>query len=299
MAASIPDPLILELRERIDNGDAEALAGWLEERREASPDLVRQAIPWGPVGVEGGEQQDPHLSDPLHYVSDAVFHRLFRGDDPAAVARVLVKAGALIEGAGGRETPLHGAASLGQAGVAEVLLDAGADLEARAQYPGVPHGTPLGFAVEFGMVAVADLLVARGAWRGSLRLAAGTGDLESVEELWGQRGSEEPEVLDAFRCAVVGERLEVMSYFLQRGVDLHSLVRNSTVLHWAAWEGKAESAQWLLSRDAARRDPEHDSTPGGWALYRSERLGAGWGHARTVAVLARAELEARQLGDPD
>jgi ankyrin repeat protein len=65
----------------------------------------------------------------------------------------LIAAGAPVEGyPDDKETPLITAASYGDAEVAKVLIEAGADLEARAapDAGGVPGATALGHAAVFG-----------------------------------------------------------------------------------------------------------------------------------------------------
>jgi ankyrin repeat protein len=72
---------------------------------------------------------------------------------PGAVAGALLAAGAPVDGPpGDRETPLITAASYGDAEVARVLIEAGADLEATAapNAGGVPGGTALEHAAVFG-----------------------------------------------------------------------------------------------------------------------------------------------------
>ena len=73
------------------------------------------------------------------------------------MAKLLVDAGAPVDGLPeSGESPLHAAASLGEGGIAAVLIEHGADLEAKAQYPGIPDGMPLDFAVHFGMALSED-----------------------------------------------------------------------------------------------------------------------------------------------
>jgi ankyrin repeat protein len=72
---------------------------------------------------------------------------------PGAVAGALLAAGAPVDGPpGDRETPLITAASYGDAELARVLIEAGADLEATAapNAGGVPGGTALEHAAVFG-----------------------------------------------------------------------------------------------------------------------------------------------------
>jgi ankyrin repeat protein len=65
---------------------------------------------------------------------------------------------------GDSETPLITAASYGDAEVAKVLIEAGADVDARSapDSGGVPGGSALLHAAVFGMTDVLDLLVAAG-----------------------------------------------------------------------------------------------------------------------------------------
>jgi uncharacterized protein len=97
-----------------------------------------------------------------------------------AVARALLDAGAPVDGDPEEpETPLITAASYGDAEVAQVLIEAGADLEATAAADagGIPGGTALLHAAVFGMTGVVDVLVAAGARVHSLEEAAAAGDV--------------------------------------------------------------------------------------------------------------------------
>jgi hypothetical protein len=102
--------------------------------------------------------------------------------DGPRIAAVLLAAGADIDArTTGRpgETPLHWAASTDDLDVAEVLVEAGADLEA----PNGSIGSPLANAIGYGCWHVARLLVARGARVDELWQAAAMGMLSRVEEL--------------------------------------------------------------------------------------------------------------------
>lgn len=150
-----------ELREVLDRGDAVRLRALLAER----PELAREPLPAG--------AGHPRGATPLGYVAmlryDAVRGRWRDVEGAGALARELLRAGAPVDGApGDPETPLITAASYGAADVAQVLVEAGADLAATAapDAGGVPGGTALRHAVVFEMTAVADVLVAAGAMEG-------------------------------------------------------------------------------------------------------------------------------------
>ena len=295
------DAIAVRLRSAIDAGDPSAIAAILTDH----PAQARAPIPWGtgpdpdPDGsadanADSDSDSDlhPNRSEPLVYAPNARFHRRFRGPSIASVAEALLAGGAPADGVhpadalDSGDTPLIAAASLGQAEIVGLLLDAGADSEIRRTYPGVPTGTALDYAAEFGMVEVVDLLVARGARVDTLRKAAGAGDPAPLSVFL--EASEPPDRLEALRCACVCDRTAVADRLLrERGLDLHAEVRGATLLHWAAWEGKGRMVRWLVERgaDPDRRDANHHLTPIEWAKYRADGVGPGHGHADVIAVL--------------
>src|SRR5258708_5462147 len=76
-----------------------------------------------------------------------------------------------------KETPLITAASCGDADIARVLIEAGADIDAVSapDSGGAPSSTALAHAAVFGMTEVVDILVAAGARIDSLEMAAAAG----------------------------------------------------------------------------------------------------------------------------
>ncbi len=83
-----------------------------------------------------------------------------RDGDAFAVRRLLSADASLIHATDEcRKTPLHWAAEKNHYEIAEMLLDAGAELEATTSW----GATPLDWAATMGSAQVADLLLARGA----------------------------------------------------------------------------------------------------------------------------------------
>jgi hypothetical protein len=127
------------LVEAIRAGDLETLRALLD----AHPELVNEPIDRGRTALQVAMDWPgywPHAPESV---------------------RLLLAAGADPDGTGnGTETPLHWAASSDDVEVAEVLLDAGADLEAPG---GSIAGSPPANAVGYGCWHVARQLVARGA----------------------------------------------------------------------------------------------------------------------------------------
>lgn len=200
------------------------------------------------------------------------------------IARVLLAAGAPVDGApGAEETPIVTAASYDEPGVATALADAGADLDGRGH--AAPGGTALAHAVYYGNPAVADVLVHAGAITHTLAEAAGAGDI-------GERtltGRSADELAWALRGAALCERLDVLDRLLAAGVDVDSATERGTALQWAAWAGKPGAVRRLVERgaDPDRRDPEHDGTPLGWCRHRrAELFRPSPGHDAVEAYLA-------------
>ena len=101
-------------------------------------------------------------ANPLNYIAMIGFDHARLGlpaDLPGTgpVAAALIDAGAPVDGLpGDSETPLITAASYGDAELARALIEAGANIEARASTDagGVPGGTALMHAAVFGMTEV-------------------------------------------------------------------------------------------------------------------------------------------------
>ncbi len=266
-----------KFKNAVDAGDIELARTLLAE----APVLATTPISWGPMLRKC-------KTEPLHYLSDAPFNQLWDHGKQAELAEVLIEAGAPVDGlpASG-ETPLHGAASLGEVGIAEVLIDHGANIEAVASYPGIPHGTALDFAIHFGMVDVVNLLVRRGAKVLSPRMAAGVGQLDRVKAELASIQQDTETLHDVLRCAAVCDRIEVVGFLLDNSVDVNTDIKGATVLHWAAWEAKPRMVKFLLSHgaDSATTDQEHNLTPHGWAEHRRTELGPRWGHDEVMEIL--------------
>jgi ankyrin repeat protein len=261
----------------LDRRDAVRLAELLADH----PDLaVRRMANWC---------DHPRGTSPLGYVA-MMRYDTSRGvwrDVPGtgALARALLDAGAPVEGdALDAETPLMTAASYGDAEVARVLLEAGADLHATASATagGVPGGTALRHAAVFGMTDVAEVLLAAGAT--DLVQAAAAGDLA---------GALTPETsqqdrIAALRMAAAHGRLHVIDELIAASTPVDGVDQDgSTALHQAAFSGRADSVRHLLAHgaDPTRRDTRFHSTPLGWCRHQREQMGPGHGHDRVAEIL--------------
>jgi uncharacterized protein len=181
-----------------------------------------------------------------------------------AMARVLIEAGAAVDGdPGDTETPLITAASYGDAEVAKVLIEAGADIEAVSapDSGGVPSGTALQHAAVFGMTEVIDVLVAAGAKIHSLEQAAAAGDIAG----WPLARFTLESRIRALVFAADHQRLEVIDQLVEAGTPVNQADAEwgRLPLHVAAGNGRPASVRRLLGHgaDPNLRDPVHHRTP--------------------------------------
>jgi ankyrin repeat protein len=180
-------------------------------------------------------------------------------------------------------TPLHQAAYADAAEMAAFLLNAGAPADVSGRGAG---GTPLIVALFWGHHRVTEVLAAASLHPGNLRVAAGLGRVDLIEELVAEDGtvaeaggalrgfyrphggfpawspSDDPqEILDeALAWAARGDRTEALSALVARGAHVDADVYRGTALAWAAASGRADAIRRLVALGA---DPDGRSSFGG------------------------------------
>lgn len=170
-------------------------------------------------------------------------------------------------------TPLHQAAGGGDMEAARCLLEAGASPTMSARGEG---GTPLVQALFWGHRRMADFLAGYGIAPINLRVAAGLGRLDLLQQFFSPGGELLPqagqqrefyrphgafpewtptesaqEILDeALSYAARNGRDEVLSFLLERGADINSVPYNGSPLSWAAFTNRFSTVRWLVEHGA-------------------------------------------------
>jgi hypothetical protein len=215
-----------------------------------------------------------HRATLLHYVS-ANGVEDFRQRTPAnivAIARHLLDAGAEVNaecdvyGGGAMTlglvaTSAHPRAAKVQEALVDLLLERGARLDARAVHGCLMNGCP----------EAAAHLALRGAPVGFIE-AAGLGRLDLLAERFEpQRTATEAELGSAMMMAAWYDRMDVIGFLLDRGVDVsvRDPKEGQTALHIAAYQGSAALVEFLIARGAVLdiKDAVYGTTPVVWALH--------------------------------
>jgi uncharacterized protein len=136
-----------EFRLLIQRGDIDGVRRALK----SDPALANR-----PIGWFLNQQNE---SDPLHFVSDCVGQGWLINGTEGEIAEALLASGAAIGGNDARESPLIGAVSLGAERVSNVLIEAGAPLEATSIY----GARALHWAAWMGASSTVTRLIAQGA----------------------------------------------------------------------------------------------------------------------------------------
>jgi uncharacterized protein len=199
-----------------------------------------------------------------------------------AMAEVLIDAGAELN------EPLVAAGSINNRAVAELLLDRGASID------GTGGWSPLEEALYWNSQDVVALLLERGAKIQNLRIAAGLGRTDLIENYFNADGSLKPEagkinspwgevntgsqdrqgiVNNAFVYACMHGHIDAAQLLLDKGAEINVIPGGfdyaGTGLHYAALNGHRAMVEFLLNHGADRnvKDTKVGSTAAGWADY--------------------------------
>jgi ankyrin repeat protein len=202
----------------------------------------------------------------------------------AETLRVLLDAGADVAHPNAHGwTPLHQAAYGDRGDLARLLLDAGAPADVSARGAG---GTPLVVALFWGHREVVEVLLTGGRHPGNLRVAAGTGDLATIDAMVSADGvvseaagalrgfyrphggfpawtpADDPqEIVDeALSWAARADRVAALELLVERGARIDADVYRGTALTWAAAQGRVAAVSALIELGA---DVDAQATFGG------------------------------------
>ena len=174
------------------------------------------------------------------------------------MARILIRAGAELNG------PFGACASCDNVEVAELLLDSGAAVD------GTGGWSPLEEALYWNGRRVINLLLQRGARIQNLRIAAGLGRLDALENFFNSDGSLKPEAgtinwpwgdlqVIAKSNFDAGGKQSLASRFSSWTNDRQGIINNAFV--YACMHGHIDAATFLMDKGA-----EINTIPGGFVL---------------------------------
>ncbi|GAO19798.1 uncharacterized protein UV8b_00143 [Ustilaginoidea virens] len=229
------DSVAVAARTAIHTGDTASLMQLLHD----NPDLVKSYI--------GNRTEARSL---LHMLTD------HPGNFPNGpeTAKLLIEAGADVDapflGRAHSETPLHFAASCDDVAVLDVLIDAGANINAGG---GVIAETPLADARAFLQFKAAKRLIERGA-EVTLQDAATLGLLGRIKGLY-ESATHQPSQEDtdfALWNAAHGGQLDVVKFVHDKGAGVNTVPpwENLTPLDAAKRTGANDVIEWLEQNEA-------------------------------------------------
>jgi ankyrin repeat protein len=232
--------------------------------------------------------QDTKPADAPSVKITADFWRAMKRPDAAKVRELLARDARLVKA---REkehgnTALHIAPNVE---IAEALVSAGADLEARDT---AHFATPLRWAAGDHRQDVVQFLLERGAKVTDIYLACAVGDVDRVRAFL----KRDPKLLETpgLRCDFLGDgehateatrdqpghatpimvaisasQAKTVAALLEEGADLNATnAEGATLLHTAAFNAGPEVIAMLIKFGAPLdvEDPQHHNTPLGWAI---------------------------------
>ncbi|PWU13703.1 MAG: hypothetical protein C5B50_18735 [Verrucomicrobia bacterium] len=203
-------------------------------------------------------------------------------------------------------TSVHPAVAGVQIGLLKVLLKAGADVN------GIPGGwNPVIAALHNGRGDAAMFLANRGA-RLDLEGAAGTGRLDALAQFIDRRGklirgATQEQLNYGFIWACEYGHVKVVRFLIGRKFEPDwDFMHGQTGLHWAAYGGHTEVVDLLLKTNAPVNvmDRIHGGTPLGWAVYGWNNPAPEFQNARYAEVVERlvhagAVVDWQWIGSPN
>jgi ankyrin repeat protein len=299
----ILDPIFRSAVAALDAGDVEGLRTILRKH----PGLVRQRA------EEEGWFAGVYFRHPtlLHFAANNPYRHETMPPRILESTEAILDAGAEIDATTeiendhtvlGLVTSCEPARKAGlQIPLIELLVRRGAD-PSRGLDPAVIHGED---------EAVACLL--RLGVTHTVMSSAALGDAVALKKLLKKKVSPH-EKMDAALAAARYGKVDSVEALLESGLNINERMTSHpygpTVLHQAAWFGRRELADWLITRgaDLSIRDTQFEGTPAGWAQHGGHPELAAWLSAQEkpsvksvlaalqqVAVEMAPELEKHQL----
>lgn len=175
-----------------------------------------------------GVESEDDVSPAVELEEDVTLHQAIIQEDPAKV-RALISRGDDIQAVDNDgATPLHYAAYIAHAPIAEILLENGALVDVKNAKGQTPLHEVSGHLHREGDEATMEVLIDEGA-------SLDARDNDGATPL---------------HAASIGGHCEAVKLLLDRGADIQALAQQLTPLHFSAYAGKPEVTQLLIERGA-------------------------------------------------
>jgi hypothetical protein len=252
--------------------------GKLRQLLHESPQLIRE------------RSERVHRATLLHYVgaNGVENYRQKTPKNAVEILNLLLAVGAEVDAFAeiyGRSTTLGLVATSGHPAKAGVQIELLETLISAGANPNIGPGSMIRACLQNGHAASARFLADRG---GSLDLetAAGVGELATVQRLF--KSAPASQAAWGLKWASASGYLDVMTFLLDRNVDIADASGGMTALHLAVIGGQLEAVRLLLNRGAPTDIVNRfGGTPLGQALWCAANDSSGMDFWPIVAVLER------------
>ena len=214
--------------------------------------------------------------------------------------RALLNEGANAEERCNGETPLHVASRRRRASAVRILIEAGADVDAKTD-----HGkTAYAHALRRGFYDVLGILSQAGAEKNldpadelatTVQHEAYEAARQVLKEHPNAARTGNPEEDRLLPDVAGGQSSERVRFLIAAGANLSARgLDGGTALHQACWFGRPLNAKLLIEAGAplGARDTAHDNTALGWAVHGSRFSGGAAEHQDAYVALVRLLFEA-------